>query len=420
MSAITVAGTRDRFRKAGRPYFYLADTCWSAFTNVRSDEWEPYLDLRAAQGFNALQITILPQWDRSGPKADPQPFRPGAGGRPDYGKPEDTYFERAARMLDALRDRGLTPALVLLWCDRIRDTWAWKKDPSAEMPLEAIEPFIRYASRAFERYEPMWLVSGDTDLASVETVDRYLLALRAAKTSAPSCLTTLHLSPPTDLPQEIVGAPELDFYMYQSGHQTDQSAAYGLAGRFRTKSVKRPVVNGEPCYDGHGFGFAYGRFGSFHVRKAIWQSLLAGAKAGVAYGAHGVWSWHRRGTPFGGAAYSSTPLPWQEAVRLPGAWDAGYARWLVETYGLQDLDPVEPEGVSPEIRVAESPAGDKVAAYLPYVGELRFGRDLSGYESILFNLAERTVVRPRVRHERDGSVLELPDLNADTLFVAQR
>lgn len=51
--------------KNGKPFFYLADTCWSAFTNIKDNDWDYYLDYRKSQGFNTLQINILPQWDAS-------------------------------------------------------------------------------------------------------------------------------------------------------------------------------------------------------------------------------------------------------------------------------------------------------------------------------------------------------------------
>ena len=47
--------------KDGRPFFWLADTIWTAFTNPTDGEWIEYLDQRASQGFNVLQINALPQ-----------------------------------------------------------------------------------------------------------------------------------------------------------------------------------------------------------------------------------------------------------------------------------------------------------------------------------------------------------------------
>ena len=46
----------------------------------------------------------------------------------------------------------------------------------------------------------------------------YSAALRAVKRADPEALTTLHSQPQCDLPPELYGMDELDFYMYQSGH----------------------------------------------------------------------------------------------------------------------------------------------------------------------------------------------------------
>ena len=65
MEPVVVSKTQDYFLRNGKPFFYLADTVWSSLTNTSFEEWEEYLTYRKIQGFNALQIDILPQWDRS-------------------------------------------------------------------------------------------------------------------------------------------------------------------------------------------------------------------------------------------------------------------------------------------------------------------------------------------------------------------
>ena len=53
----------DRVLKRGSlPFFWLGDTCWSAFTNMTDAEWQDYIIKRAAQGFNVVQVNALPQW----------------------------------------------------------------------------------------------------------------------------------------------------------------------------------------------------------------------------------------------------------------------------------------------------------------------------------------------------------------------
>ncbi len=104
----------------------------------------------------------------------------------------------------------------------------------------------------------------------------------------------MHMTPNGELPRSFVDA--IDFYMYQSGHHVErQDRPYTLAEKFMAYPVKRPIVNSEPPYEGHGRVGSQTRFNAFDVRKATWQSLLSGAKMGVTYGAHGVWSCHRRG-----------------------------------------------------------------------------------------------------------------------------
>jgi hypothetical protein len=421
MASIEVSSSKDHFTKDGRPWFYLADTVWSAFTNIARDEWDQYLDLRRSQGFNALQINILPQWDGATTNYEPSPFRKLSNGRWDFFHIEDAYFDKVRSMLAAARERGIIPALALLWCDLVAGTWGNVKLPDHEMPMEAIRPYVEYVGKCVAEFDPVFLVSGDTDFKSADTLVRYQLALTTIKKTCPQALTTFHLNPPTDLPAEIVNAPELDFYMFQSGHSLPQDTPYTLARRFSTKPVKRPAVNGEPCYEGHGWGNTYGRFGALDVRRAIWQSLLSGAKAGVTYGAHGIWSWHRPGTPFGSIGFSSLPHSWSTAMRFPGAWDAGYAKWIFETFSLFDIQSVAgPVAGREEIRLAASPNGDTLVMFSPWAREVALDVDLSRHETFQVDLAERRILTPTLRHTSGGTVVSMPEVNADTLLVAHR
>ena len=72
--AISVSSDNRTFQRNGKHFFYLADTCWSAFTNITLEEWEYYLELRRQQGFNVIQINALPQWDASGTELNCYPF----------------------------------------------------------------------------------------------------------------------------------------------------------------------------------------------------------------------------------------------------------------------------------------------------------------------------------------------------------
>lgn len=113
---LTVADDRRCLQRDGKPFFWLADTLWSAFTNMTDEELESYLILRRQQGFNVLQINILPQWDRCWTPAPCMPWPCKADGMFDYSAPmNQDYFDHAAHMCEKITAYGFTPALVVLW-----------------------------------------------------------------------------------------------------------------------------------------------------------------------------------------------------------------------------------------------------------------------------------------------------------------
>ena len=87
-------------REDGTPFFYLADTAWASFGNVPMELWEPYLRYRQMQGFNALQISILPIiHDRSIGPGLVEPFAFKQAGVYDFSQRNEAYFEKAEKMV---------------------------------------------------------------------------------------------------------------------------------------------------------------------------------------------------------------------------------------------------------------------------------------------------------------------------------
>ncbi|HZG78762.1 MAG TPA: DUF4038 domain-containing protein, partial [Paenibacillus sp.] len=315
---LTLNADRDGFEREGKPFFYFADTVWSAFTNTPEDEWEPYLHYRRQQGFNVLQISILPiLHDTSDTFTGAFPFVVEEDGTWNFFRIDDAYFDQAERMVRAAKKYGFTCALVLLWSNFAPDTIFSAGNRDRIMPEAAVASYTTYVAERFAPYDPIYYVSGDTNFGSDRTIDFYMTALRALKRAAPDALASMHLNGEETLGAErIANAPELDFYAYQSCHfEERQHQCWTFAEAFLRKPVRRPVLNSEPLYEGHGHGNRYGRFDAFDVRKAFWWSVLSGAKAGFAYGAHGIFSWHRRGAAFTSEAWSKIPFDWRTALR---------------------------------------------------------------------------------------------------------
>ena len=423
----------------GKPFFLLGDTCWSAFTHPTLEEWDEYLAYRQEQGFNAVQINVLPQRHAAAPAEWRHPFALNPDGSYDFHSLQPSYFERAKKLLAAMKRRGMIPMLVLLWGNYVPGTWQQRLDQgrgsvldrpfSMVMPFDAMQRYVEYAVDCFKGYEPVWVISGDTDLNETETVRYYTQALRIAKKSAPACLTTLHLFPDAVLLPSLLDMPELDYYMFQPGHDIDRIGLNReLSRKFSTLPVKRPAMNSEACYEANSyFHGGFGRFTKRHVRFAFWQSVLNGACAGFTYGAAGIWLWQRPGAP----CSLATPLfpgpghrwfdqahDWRTDLALPGGWDVAFGRWLIETFHAWELAPADGL-VSPDVpQIAAAMNGQgTLVAYLPCATTLTLSKPLHGYRLQWFDLDTHRPLQAVYRGEGDKTVLELPRCTEDCLLI---
>jgi hypothetical protein len=422
MTELTLAPSKDYFLRHGKPYFYLADTVWAVFSNLSLAEWTRYLAVRRAQNFNALQISIMPiTHDRSIPPEETPPFELHPDGRWNFARPSEAYFFKAEAMVGMAVEAGFLPVLTVLWCSYVPDTRCSRNSPIASaMDLEHVKPYAAFVTERFRRFNPIFVISGDTRFESEAEAPYYGAALEAVKAAWPEATISMHLHPEGDLPAGFADA--VDFYSFQSGHHIAHAdRSYRLAEKFRAYPSKRPVLNSEPCYEGHGRLSQDGtRWSRDEVRKAAWQSLLSGAKMGVAYGGHGVWSSHRRGYEFLARSRSLEPFDWEDALHLPGALDMGFARWLFETKDLFALDPaaILRTGM-PEARAMASPDGRRMAIYCPSPTDLELDVDLTGFDVTAIDLASRTVLRPVV-HTGRPSTIKQTSVNSDCLVLAER
>ena len=421
MARLAVSATQDYLVQDGKPFFYLADTAWMAFSNLPLADWPRYLAYRKRQGFTALQISILPvTHDTSMSPDNIDPFLKDATGNWDFTAYNEVYFAKAEAMVEMAVEQGFVPVLGVLWCNYVPGTWAAKRSPIATtMPLDAATDYASYAAERFKKFDPMFFISGDTAFDSPDEETYYMAALQAVKAVCPDALITMHLSPRADLSRSFVDA--VDFYMYQSGHGAKrQDQPYLLAEKFTAYPVKRPVVNSEPPYEGHGRVGEPTRFNAFDIRKATWQSLLSGAKMGVTYGAHGIWMFHRRGMKFLNIQNSFEPYNWDQALMLDGAWDVGFAKWMFETYNFVELDPAPIVlNEDKEIRAAANQERSKVAVYTPYSFDVELDLDLTGYRCVRIDLSSRQIMTPQVESGA-RSRIAMHSFNGDSLFVAIR
>lgn len=418
MAILHVSETNDYLVKDNKPFFYLADTVWSAFANLSIERWHDYLRFRHAQGFNAIQISILPiTHDASTSDRNGDPFLPDPDGKWDFYRLNEAYFDKAERMVAMAVESDFVLVLGVVWKNYVPETSASQRSPvPSAMPFDAMKAYVEYAARRLKKYTPIFFISGDTAWDSDQEPIYYMAALEIVRRNCPDSLITMHLGTHSVMPDDFADA--VDFYMYQSGHGAEQKTPYQLAKRHQQYTTKRPVVNGEPCYEGHGSGQTLTRFKAFDVRKATWQSLLSGAKMGITYGGHGIWSCHFDGMGFVNPTWKFVPYDWEEALRLPGAWDVAYTKWLFEHFNLFDLNPIDAlVREDDEVVVAANSTRTQIVLYAPHAYDIGLKLDLSGYRCEGLDLENRRPMTPVVE-TGNPSTVRLSMFNGDALFIA--
>lgn len=424
LSRLKIHENKSNFIRDGKPFFYLADTIWSAFTNVTIEEWEFYLEKRKMQGYNVLQINTLPQWDRCVADTGIYPFASEDGQKFDFSKYNQDYYERAKKMCQMAVDKGFELALVVLWLNYVPGTWGSRMLDMNIMPKEYVKKYTDKVISEFDQFEPIYVVSGDTDFDTDDAIEYYQIALDELCKKSPSTLKTLHIKRGYDvIPEEFLD--KIDFYMYQSGHNAmEQRMAYMLPQQISEKYPKKPIVNAEPCYEQMGYSrMQYGRFGVKEIRQAAWSSILSGACAGVTYGAHGIWNWHRINSPKNsvlGEGFDS-PNPWQEALQFEGAWDYGFLKYLLEENRVEELIPCQEllENASEEIRIAKTKEGNYFI-YVPYSTQVVIRESLKGYEIKAIDLQTRQIVYVTPDYRENKTFLKMLPISHDIVYIMKK
>lgn len=413
------------FERNSEKFFYLADTCWSAFTNITIDEWELYLDYRKKQGFNVLQINSLPQWDRSSCKEKCYPFETEDNIVFDFDKVNEEYYRKVEKMCSMAVSKGFVLAIVVLWANYVPGTWASNMKKHNIMSKDIMKKHIERVNNIFTKYDPIYLISGDTDFDTQEAIDYYEYALNYLCEHAPNTLKTFHIKGRYDfIPKKFI--EKMDFYMYQSGHNSEyKDMPYLLATKFKETYPSKPIINSEPCYDFMGYARRkYGRFNRFDVRKAAWSSILAGASAGVTYGAHGIWSWHNLGSDFGkklGEGFD-LPLTWYDALKLNGAWDYGYIKYFIEENCIYELIPIQDKIINntDEIRIAKNKNSDLLVIYVPYNTVVRISGDMRGYKFKIIDLNTKNICYPNLNYIDNETQIEMHPFEEDVVIIANK
>jgi hypothetical protein len=379
---IRVAASRTFLEHAdGTPFFWLADTAWNGALRSTPDEWQLYIDTRLLQGFSAVQW-VATQW-----RASPQGDRLGelAFTGTDRIAVNPAFFQRLDAKAVALNRAGLLNVPVLLWS--IGGGSTPSVNPGVALSDDQAARLAQYMVARWQAYDVAWILPGDGDYRGARA-GRWRRIGRDVFGHGPHAPVLLHPGGMHWVLSEFLNEPWLDVHGYQSGHGDDERALRWMTeGPPSTDwglEPRRPFINLEPPYERHLSYQSKQPISPDAVRRAVYWSLLNAPIAGVSYGGHGVWGWDDGSAPPTDHAGSGTPLPWKQALVMPGAEQMEHVANLFTSIDYWRLRPAptalvdQPGTAAPHrfIAVAASPERDLLLAYTPAGDPIALTRDV--------------------------------------------
>ena len=365
----------------GQPFLWLADTAWELLQRLRPEEIQHYLELRAAQGFNVVQVVALTELGElranalgETPLIDLDPLRPN----PAFFALLDSVLERAAAL-------GMYVALLPTWGDKLTPNWG-----AGPVVFDAANAF-GYASWLALRYREcpnlIWMLGGDRPAVFERDGAQFdhrpiwrEMARGILEATGGRALLLYHPPGGGELRTALSlhGEPWLMVNAMQSGHGGGHDQpVWDWIGQDLARAPHKPVLDLEPNYEDHpvnpwpSFDPANGYFRDHDVRKQLWRGLLAGA-CGMTYGHHAVWQFYAPGRE----VINHADRTWFEAMQRPGAVQAGVMRRCLEAFLPRSWPAQEllasgvGEGAS-HVRAARNEGWSRALVYVPNTQVIR-------------------------------------------------
>jgi hypothetical protein len=357
----------------GRPFFWLADTGWELFHRLSLEEADRYLENRRQKGFNVIQAVALAEMEGlNTPNA--QGVRPLKDNDPL--QPDEAYFSHVDQVIRLAGEKGIIIGLLPTWGDKL-ELLAHGKGPVIFNPQNALKYGEWIGRRYRDVWNVIWINGGDRSGGGANTPIWNALA-EGIRRQDPNHLMTFHPlggGGGHSSSEWFHAAPWLDFNLAQSGHERRDLPNYEVVTRDYNLLPTKPCLDGEPRYEDHAVNWKpqeLGYFDDYDVRQAAYWAVFAGA-CGHTYGCHAIWQFFGPGRE----PINFPRRPWTEAMDLPGAFQAGHLRRLIESRPT-------PGRVPDQSLVADARAGGEhiramrgdgyAFIYLPAGGEVALSR----------------------------------------------
>ena len=373
---VRVSGNRRFLEHAdGTPFFWLADTGWNAALLSTPEEWQDYAKERARQRFTAVQW-VTTQW-RASPTGDRLNELPYTGSERIAVNP--SFFQRLDGKVAELNRAGLLSVPVLLWA--IGGGSNPTINPGYSLPDDQAVRLARYMVARWQAHDVVWILPGDGDYRGARA-GKWTRIGQEVFGDIPHAPVMLHPGGMHWVLREFQDQSWLDLHGYQSGHGDDDKTLRWMTEGPPSQDWKlepaRPFINLEPPYEYHIAYQSKKPITPEIVRRAVYWSLLNAPTAGVTYGGHGIWGWDDGTKPPTDHPTTGVPLPWKQALTMPGAQQMTHVAALFTSIDFWRLRPA-PEllaqqpgtiAASKFIAAAASESRDLAVIYTPEPGTI--------------------------------------------------
>jgi hypothetical protein len=371
----------------GTPFFWFGDTVWTGPALSTADDWKDYLADRQKRKFSVVQFNAVCPWRTAPTDLEKQTAFTGLQDI----KINPAYFQRLDARMDAINDAGLVAAPVLIWALTKYDPGTWLRD-------EDCIKLAKYLVARYQAHHVVWILAGDNPY-NKQTAERWKKVGRAVFGEGAHAPVTTH---PTGMNwpwDEWKDEKWLNVLGYQSGHGDDAKTLAWIHSGPVSKSYSkhaRPIINLEPPYEDH-LGYQSRKpHPAYHVRRAVYWSLLAAPVAGFTYGGHGLWSWQTvKGKTPPDHPNTGVARTWREALELPGNDQMTHVVELFASVPWTKLRPAQelvaqqPGTADPAKFIAAARTADNAAVvvYLPVGGAVQLvkGKLPEGLQGMWFD-----------------------------------
>lgn len=308
----------------GQPFFYLGDTAWELFHRATREDATLYLENRAKLGYTVVQAVALAEFDGL---TEPNAYGHLPLRNQDPLQPEEAYFRHVDFIVEKANSLGLVVGFLPTWGDKWNKKWG--AGPEIFTPANA-EAYGEWLGKRYRNAGLIWILGGDRPVENAHHVDILRAMARGLrKGDGGSHLITFHPSGGSGSAQYFHQEPWLDFNMRQNGHNAEFTGRYDRTAEDYARTPVKPVLDGEPVYEGHPLAFKAAEQGhsiASDVRRPLYWNLFSGA-FGHTYGHHSIWQMF---TP-ARKPVNNPIMPWTEAVDQPGSRQMQFGRKLMES-----------------------------------------------------------------------------------------